>query len=301
MILRIKKIHILIFAFMLVSVSFIFTIKSEKIEKTSGMNNGLKLPIVMYHHITQDKEKAGKYVVTTEELENDLIYLNKCGYNTVLVADLIKYTENQTDLPRKSVMITFDDGFKSVIKLALPLLEKHKMKAVIAPVGAITEEYTKNGNTDINYSYLTWEELKNLDANPLIEIQSHTYNLHTLSKNENGRNAMAKSKNETYEQYRSTITNVLTIMQNELKSKSNINAVAIAYPYGLYSDTTLKIIKEIGFKTNFLCEERINIIYKGDKESIYNLGRFNRPSGVDTEDFFKKMSVYWYVKYVNHA
>lgn len=292
MVIKINKIHIFLFAFILVCVSFVFAIKSENIEKTSAVKTGQELPIVMYHHITEKKDKAGKYVITTEELENDFIYLNNKGYKTVLMEDLIKYTESQTDLPDKIIMITFDDGFKSVLKLGLPLMEKYNIKAVIAPVGAITEEYTNNRNTDINYSYLTWDELKELNENPLIEIQSHTYNMHTFSKNQNDRNGMAKLKSETVDEYKAAIRSDLLKMQNELKYKSGINATAIAYPYGLYSKQTLEIIKETGFKSNFLCEERINLLVKGDKSSLYNLGRYNRPSGIKSEDFFKKMNVY---------
>lgn len=291
MVIRIRKIHICIFAFILVSVSFLITLKSEPIDKTVSSQQGIKLPVVMYHHITENPDKSGKYVVTTAELENDFKYIKEKGYETVLIDDLIKYSKGEIELPDKIIMVTFDDGFKSVYKLALPIIEKYGIKAIVAPVGAVTEEYTQNQNTDINYSYMTWDELKSINNNQLIEVQSHTYNMHKLSKDSKNRNGMAKLNAETDYEYRNVIIDDLTKMQNELYKKSGITPTAIAYPYGLYSKRTLNIIKELGYKSNFLCEEKINIIYKGDENSLYNLGRFNRPSGIDTIDFFKRMKV----------
>ena len=292
MIIRIKKIHVFLLALILVSVSFLFTIKNERIEKTVSVNQGLNLPVVMYHHVTESPEKAGKYIVTTEELEKDFVYLNEHGYKTVTVRDLIEYTESRRELPQKIIMITFDDGFKSVYKLALPLMEKYNIKAVIAPVGIVTEEYTINKNTDINYSYMTWQELEEMNENPLTEVQSHSYNMHKLSKDGTIRNGMAEKKGETKEEYKKSLTDDLMLMEKNLFEKSNVKPAAIAYPYGVYSKNTLEIIKELGYKSNFLCEERINTIIKGDKDSLYNLGRYNRASGVKTEDFFKKMKVF---------
>lgn len=291
MVIRIRKIHICIFAFILVSISFVLTLISEPIDKTVSSEQGIKLPVVMYHHITENPKKAGKYVVTITELEKDFKYIKEKGYETVLIDDLIKFTNGEIELPEKIVMVTFDDGFKSVLKLALPLMEKYSVKAIVAPVGTVTEEYTSNGNTDINYSYMTWEELRSLNSNPLVEVQSHTYNMHLLSKDNKSRNGMAKLKTETEDEYRKIITEDLTKMQNELYKKSGITSTAIAYPYGLYSKSTLDIIKSLGFKSNFLCEERINKIYIGNKNSLYNLGRFNRPSGADTTEFFERMGI----------
>lgn len=291
MIIRIKKIHLLIFATLIISVAFLFALKSEGISKSVSANAQLKLPVVMYHHITENEKKTGKYVISTTELENDLKYLKEKGYETVFVKDLIDYTLGEKELSDKVIMITFDDGFKSVYKLGVPLLKKYNMKAVVAAVGTITEEYTQNHNTNINYSYLTWSELQELDNSDKVEIQNHTYNMHTLSKNGSKRNGMGKMKSESDEEYIAAIRDDLTKMQKCLLNKSNITATAIAYPYGLYNKLIQQTVKDLGFKSSFLCEEKINTVIKGDEKSLFNLGRFNRPSGISTERFFEKMGI----------
>lgn len=292
MIIRIKKIHIFLGAFIVAALCFVITVINEPISKNVSAEIEVKVPIVMYHHITENKAKTGKYVIHTEELENDMKYLSSKGYTAVFVADLINYVSGKISLPDKVIMITFDDGFKSVYKLAMPILEKYNMKAVLAVVGSITQEYTDNNNTNINYSYLTWSELSELNQSGIFEIQNHTYNMHTLLLCNNGRNGISKKKGESDIEYKNVIVADLQKMQNELYEKSGIVATAIAYPYGAYSKETLNIIKELGFKSNFLCEEKIPTIIRGDENSLYNLGRFNRASGIKTEDFFKEMNVF---------
>ncbi|MCI6770507.1 MAG: polysaccharide deacetylase, partial [Oscillospiraceae bacterium] len=55
------------------------------------------------------------------------------------------------------------------------------------------------------------------------------------------------------------------------------------------SKPTLEVVKEIGFRCSMVCEERINRIEPGNPDSLYNLGRFNRPSGKPTESFFARL------------
>lgn len=291
MVIKINKIHIFVLALILVSVSFIFTLLSEPVVKKTSVEQGISLPIIMYHHVTENPDKAGKYVVTTKELENDFKYIKEKGYRTVTVNDMIKYINGEIQLPEKIIMITFDDGFKSVYKLALPILEKYNIKAVVAPIGIVTEEYTKNQNTDINYSYMTWEELRKISESTYVEVQNHTYNMHNLSKDNKSRSGMKKMINESAVEYKEALKYDLTKMQQLLLEKSKISSDAIMYPYGLYSKDTLDIIKELGFRCNFLCEEKINFIRAGEPDSLYNLGRFNRPSGTSTATFFSKMKI----------
>ena len=63
----------------------------------------------MYHSILKDPQRTGDYVISPEQLEKDLIYLQNHGYTTVLLADLIAYVHEGTPLPDKPIVLTFDD------------------------------------------------------------------------------------------------------------------------------------------------------------------------------------------------
>ena len=158
------------------------------VEKAESRN----LPIVMYHSVVEDASKRGPYVVTVEELKQDLKWIKDNGYETVLMEDLINFVNGQGDLPKKPFLITFDDGNYNNLYYVLPLLEEYEMKAVISAVGIYADQAQadvvqaeKNGGGDAqnpNYDYLTWEELKQLDQSPLVEVQNHTYDLHEFGK-----------------------------------------------------------------------------------------------------------------------
>ncbi len=244
-----------------------------------------KLPVVMYHQLTRNHSKASKYVLTVEQFEKDLIYLKQKGYKTVTVQQLVDYSNGKCDLPEKSVMITFDDGCETVYEYALPLLEKYGFSAVCFIIGAVTDKYSEINDHNLTYSNLDWNAVKALSNGGVIEIQSHTYNLHDNTKVRSG---LKKTKNESFEQYSEFLTADTVKMKEKMLENIGKEPVAIAYPFGSYSKETADILKLNGIKVAFTCEERVNIIKKSESEWLFRLGRFNRPSGVSSESFFGK-------------
>lgn len=290
MIIHIRKLHVFAAVIVVLCVSFFLALKAEQpVRQTSAQNGERTLPIVMYHHITQKPKRAGKYVILADELRRDLEYIEKNGYSTVCVRDLVDFVEGKKQLPEKIVMLTFDDGFESVMELAGPMLKEKKMCAVLSVVGSITETYSQNHDRNVNYAYLGWDDLSELQKSGVFEIQNHTYDMHNLNKS--GRKGMARKSGESPIDYENALTADLTRMQDLLESRSKIKALAVAYPYGSYSNHTLEIVKKLGFRASFVCEERVNKIAPGNAESLFDLGRFNRPSGKSTQEFFEKLGI----------
>lgn len=245
-----------------------------------------KIPIIMYHHVTRDKNKANKYTVHIDELNDDLLWIKSNGYETVNISDLIKYASGNLKLPEKPIMITFDDGFESVYVLAYPLLNKYKMKAVVSVIGRQADIYSKNDDHNLNYSNLNWSQIKEMSTSPYVEIQNHTYNMHNNTKGK--RKGVSKIKNESDEAYKASILKDIKKQQKLIKTHTGITPSAFVFPYGAYNKDTLDIIKSAGFKCTLTCEEKISTVYSGNPDSLFQLGRFNRPSGITSEAFFNK-------------
>ncbi len=291
MIIRIRKFHVLAAVFGILCVSFLFALKAEKpFSQTFAARSERMLPVVMYHHITENPKRAGKYVILSDELRRDLEYIKNKGYETVCIQDLIDFVDGKNQLPEKIVMITFDDGFESVMELAQPILRENNQRAVLSVVGSITESYTLNHDRNINYAYLGWDELRELQQSGDFEIQNHTYDMHNLNKA--GRRGMARKSGESPIDYENALTSDLMRMQQLLESRSKIKATAVTYPYGSYSGQTLDIVKKLGFRASLVCEERVNRITRSDSDCLFNLGRYNRPSGMGTQEFFEKLGIY---------
>ncbi len=248
--------------------------------KSAQRSDGtVELPILMYHSILDNTAKAGKYVVTPAVLESDLLYLRQQGYETVLIADLLDYVNGQGELPEKPILLTFDDGFYNNYTYLYPLLQKYDMKAVISIIGKSTE-YFSSGKEKMNnnYAYLAWDQLEEMANSGLVEIQNHTYDLHGEH-----RNGLAKTSGESTAHFYASISEDLESLQTAIEEHLGFRPTALAYPFGTLSKDTEIIAKKMGFSCTLSCYEKLNLIKKGDPDSLYCLGRVNRQYGPSIE------------------
>ncbi len=250
-----------------------------------GKENGIRVPIVMYHGTVPKSKDLGKFVITPTELENDIKYLKDRGYTSITMTDLINYVYNDGELPSKPVMLTFDDGYYNNYIYATPILKNYDMKGVISVVGEFTEASTKIPENNVQYSYVTWEQIKNMSDSGIYEIQNHTYNLHKYGKRRYG---AKKNRGESIEAYKNLLYSDVGLLQQKLKESAGIEPNTFTYPFGYMCSDSVPILKEMGFKATLSCSEGVNIINKNKKDILYGLKRKNRPHGVSTESFFKK-------------
>ena len=270
--------------------AYIFGAFWASISCSAPQSGKIPLTVIMYHNITKKPSLRGKYCVYINEFEDDLKYLSQNGYSPISVKQLCDYAYNGTPLPDKPVIITFDDGFESFAEYACPLLEKYKFKAVVNVVGSYAERYTRldaEQNPDchnLDYSYLNLDSLKRLAACGYAEIGCHTYDMHRLKTNRRG---CGKNKGESPEAYETALS--CDIQKFNAVLADTVKTDIFAYPYGIYSAETPDILRKNGFCAVFDCTEKINYIDRGNIDWLFNIHRFNRPSGITSECFFAKM------------
>lgn len=287
-VLFLSKIRVTIFTFFLIVIcaGCVFSVARETVPVSVEAENGIAVPIIMYHSILNDPNKAGEYVVSQKTIENDIIYLIKNGYTTVVMQDLVNYVYKGTPLPDKPVILTFDDGYYNNLTYLLPLLEKYDCKAVISVVGRYTEIHSETNDENPNYSHLSWDNISELNSSGRIEIQNHSYDMHQL----NGRKGSQKRKNESTDEYRRILKDDLSRLQDLLKENCGIIPNTYTYPYGAISDESRVVLEELGFKASLSCYEFINEVTR-ENGCLFGMGRFNRPSGISTNDFMKKCGI----------
>ena len=260
---------------------FFITANAFAIEDTKG----IKLPIIMYHSVLKDSKRSGDYVISTTELENDLVYLKLNGYKTLLMSDVFKYVYEGIELPEKCVMLTFDDVFRNSLVYVLPLLEKYNMKANVSVVGYYTEKFSDLSDNNPAYAYLTYDDILELKRSGLIEIGNHSFNMHTCNYKRKG---VTKNKDETIEKYTDIFIRDTFTTENNLYKKCGIKPQFYVYPFGFYCNESEEILKSLGYKSTFICCEKQNYLTR-EPSCLYKLNRYNRPSGISSEDFFEKV------------
>jgi len=230
---------------------------------------------LMYHQVIKDESRAGKYIITPNELESDLAYLSENGYVSVLPSQLVKIREQGGRLPEKTVIITFDDGYETGLYYVLPLLKKYGMKAVINVVGSYTDEYSRinEEGKHLSYAYLTWNEIKKLSDSGYVEIGNHTYDMHSYNGERNG---CARKENESDEQYRTVLYEDVARLSDKLQQVTGKRTVAFAYPFGSLSEGSAEIIGSAGISVFMTCCEQPCSMNRNGRIVI---NRYNRESG----------------------
>ncbi len=245
---------------------------------------GVEVPVVMYHSLLKDPARQGTYVVTPAEFERDLLYLKEHGYTTVLMEDLIAYTQGG-DLPEKPVLITFDDGYYNNYLYAFAIAQQYGCKFVLSPIGRYADAYSETGETNAYYSHATWDHLKEMQDSGLVEIQNHSYDLHQKRQ---GALGAKRRPGEEEAAYRSRLNADLTKAQEAIRTHLGKAPTTFVYPFGAASDTTPEIVKSLGFSASLSCREQVSRITR-NPDSLYSLGRYRRPSGVSSAQFFEKI------------
>lgn len=228
--------------------------------------------ILMYHMISSHKKNAKFNGLRVEilEFEKQIKFLSENGWNFFTMSELVEKKDN---LPKKSIAITFDDGYEDNYTNALPILKKYNAKATIyLVVDRHDREWSskrkkKNNSGELkNEPKLNDEQVRELINSGLIEIGSHTIthnNLPTLNKEEKVREISDSKK--------------------EIEEKFNIKCNSFCYPFGLYDKLDVNLVKEIGYTNATTTTKGIDNL---NKSNLFEIKRITI-SGKDNLFAFK--------------
>jgi peptidoglycan/xylan/chitin deacetylase (PgdA/CDA1 family) len=152
---------------------------------------------------------------TSEKLRKQLDLLHEFGYETIVFKDI-----EEGNIPKKPIILTFDDSYDDFYTKAYPELLKKKMKAITY---VITDKLDTEG-------YLTTNQLREMRNNG-IEIASHTLTHPDL-------------KTLTDEELRKEIFDSKAFLEKLLNEK----VLSFAYPFGKYNLRIRKVVEDAGYK-----------------------------------------------------
>ncbi len=239
--------------------------------ETSGKETQIKLAVIMYHGFT-DGSNESTYVINAKRLEEDILYMKQHNFSFITPHDLVSFCDYGTPLPERCVMLTFDDGYLNNFLYAYPIIQKHGVKATISPIAYYSDYHTLNHDANPAYAHMTWPQIKEMSSSGLVDIQNHSYNMHSLQK---GRKGSAKAVSETAKDYREVFLRDLFQAHKAIYDATGKEPIAYAYPFGSISFETRALLKCCGYRVSFTCEEGYNKITR-NKDSLYMLKRFNR-------------------------
>lgn len=133
------------------------------------------IPILGYHAIVCDEEKEQKYAcnpyfMSVSQFEEQMLYLYNNDYQCLTMQDVNDYYHKEKSVAKKSVCLTFDDGYKNFNTLVKPILIKYNFNATCFVIGSKT--------TSNHPLYLQQDELI---SNQYVSYYSHSYDLHHIA------------------------------------------------------------------------------------------------------------------------
>lgn len=264
-------------------------------------NTNQTLTVIGYHEITNNKNALiPEYAVSTQQFQQHMEWLKKNGYHFISVDQLLKANQGQYKLPNKPVLLTVDDGYASFYQDAYPIIKANKIPVVLAVVGTWLEP---KDNQKVNFAdemiprsdMLSWKQLKEMQDSGLVEIASHSYNLHRgILGNPQGNvepatvTRLYDPKTKTYEDdnhYTQRISDDLK-HNNQLLVEHGIKSPRVmVWPYGRYNMQTVDIAKQLGMPIAISLDD-------GADTAKSNLGQLNRilvEGGMTTHDLAQEI------------
>ena len=228
--------------------------------------------ILSYHEIADKGETLDTtYTVSPSNFDQQIHWLIDNGYHFINVDDILKYRQHGKPLPDKAVLITFDDGYQSVYENAYPIIKKYKIPTVIALVGSWlkSKDKVKFGDQIINRDkFLGQKEIKEMVASGLVEIGSHSYDLHHgIIGNPQGNMEPAvttrqwladKKQYEDEKSYKKRVYKDLLENNTFLEKYTGQKPRVMVWPYGHYNIEVRHIADELGMPIGLTLDDGSN-------------------------------------------
>ena len=204
----------------------LMAIRKDEVNREMGvMNSNLQestsIAVLNYHFFNDSTKEVCNEMICLEKkvFESHLKYLKDNGFYTVTMSDLNLWMDKKIRLPKKSVLITVDDGAMGTDTHLIELLEKYNMRGTLFLITA------------------WWPKTKY--QSPNLEIQSHGDNLHAYGKCGKTSIGQCLTKDE--------------LIKDLNKSKSKLDRpIAFCYPFYAYNNTMIDALRETGFELAFV-------------------------------------------------
>lgn len=196
------------------------------------------IPVLTWHHILKDEENSRfRHTSTTTSLRaftNQMAWLHEMGYATLTLYQLEGYLRNRLNLPARAVVITFDDGLKSVSRYAYPVLKQHGFRATAFVISSRIKRHPQKWAPK-TLQFMSISELKSIQD--VFDVQSHTHFLHRTDR---PHHPVLLSR---------SYHNILFDFEHSRRALSQFNphVLYLSYPFGGYDTKAVKAAGSAGF------------------------------------------------------
>ncbi len=217
----------LLFFHLILAIYFSATVSAQTYQTYS--NNSIT--VLIYHRVGESQYPTTN--VSETKFRAQMTFLKDNGYQILSIDQLLHTMKRKRPMPEKAAVITFDDGYLSVFKVAWPILRQYGFPFTVFI-------YTKAVN-DRYLNFITWDQLREMQKAGA-DIQDHGYSHHRMAD---------RPDNMKEVEYRAWIREDLSksvdIMARELETPPKFFAI----PYGEYNRIVIEEAKKQGYQAIF--------------------------------------------------
>ena len=222
--------RVLFFSFVFLILLLASSVPAEEFENTEAAGSGVT--VLIYHRFGEDKYPSTN--IALDRFVEQLEFLRKNNYEVIPLEQLVHSLKGKSRLPDRAVVITIDDGYRSVYMEAWPVLKQYGYPFTVFVYTKATENK--------HWNYMTWDQIREMKAAG-VDFQNHGF--------AHGHMAFKPSE-MNMDEYRAGIRADLAvstkIISEELKERPRFFAV----PYGEYNRTVLDEVHSFGYEAILL-------------------------------------------------
>ena len=242
-------------------------------------DDGLTFRVLAIHDVRDDLRAdvstvADTCALSTATLNTIFAWLKAKDFRPVSVDQIVASRNGGPRLPPRPVLLTFDDAYKSQYTRAFPLLQQYGYPALIGVVTRWTDtpvgEPVRISHRSVmppGY-FMSWHDLREMAQSGLVEIASHTHDMHHGAlANPQGNELPAASAHlyyadlqryETDDEYLERVRSDLQRSADLIQQKAGVTVRSAVWPYGTYNATLIKASQALGMAVHFTLDDGPN-------------------------------------------
>jgi peptidoglycan/xylan/chitin deacetylase (PgdA/CDA1 family) len=224
------------------------------------------VPVLTYHDI--GPQAKGRLVIGAKSFIEQMRYLKTNHYRVISLADFYEFLQLKRQLPRRAVVLTFDDGYRSFLQYAYPILKELGFTATL---------FVYTDYVGASRNALRWEDLARLSTDGF-DVEGHTKTHSDL------RRQPGESEADHVRRVRTELETSQRLFQQRLGRPAKF----LAYPYGAADDAVLARTRETGFLAG------LTVFREGNSSFVplFRVGRSQIYAEMTLEDFAKNLNTF---------
>lgn len=237
----------------------------QPFDRGSFREDGLgAVPVISYHKLSESTSDT--MTVTARQFTAQMEHLKDGGFTPVSLDELFDFLDFKADLPERAVVITFDDGWRSVYEIAFPILRRYGFTATL---------FVTTGMISGSSTTLSWEQVAEM-AGGGFDVQSHSVNHRDLTEILPG---------EKIEDYLKDVAMEMTESARIIEEKTGRPVRYFAYPYGNLNHLVVAMLRATGYRGGLTVVRKSSPFYTNN----FRVGRAMIYGDLDMDDFRKNL------------